>query len=116
MLRQTVVHDHVEAVQEGRSFNDRLVVGIIKTLQRKRKVPFRKLKRETSEKRKTKGKRKISSKRTLNKSLQHENPADGNGSSSIWSYAAGVQLMIKYSPSLSSQHEQISPSYTSLKQ
>lgn len=40
MLSQSIIHDHVEAVQERRSFNNCLVVGIIKTLQPNRKLKW----------------------------------------------------------------------------
>lgn len=36
MLCQPIVHDHVKAVQERRSLNNCLVVGIVQTLVSKR--------------------------------------------------------------------------------
>lgn len=33
VLCQPIVHDHVKAIQEGRSLNNGLVVGIVQTLE-----------------------------------------------------------------------------------
>lgn len=101
---QTVIHDHVQAVQEGGSLDDRLVVGIVQTLEAKedtdtslKELWKRNLEAEPQREEGPADTETSHTKYNNKNNSAEETPwsypgsADGNSSQPVWSLAAGVR-------------------------